>query len=240
MRFLIVQTGTTLPEIRARHGDFPQWIARDMELAPGEVHVVRVDRGEALPDPATVRGAVVTGSGAMVTDRESWSEATADWLRAGVASGLPLLGLCYGHQLLAHALGGCVDFNPRGREIGSAWLERSTAAVDDALFDRMPARFVAQESHLQSVVEAPPGSVVLARSARDRHQALRHAPRVWGLQFHPEFSEAVVALYISERADALRHEGLDPVALEAAVAPAPEARGLLARFAELARNAGRG
>lgn len=124
----------------------------------------------------------------MVSERLPWSEAAAAWLRDAVALGLPILGVCYGHQLLAHALGGRVDYHASGREIGTVAIERLPAAADDALLAAAPARFVAHASHQQSVLELPAGAVVLARSAHDPHHAVRYAPRAWGLQFHPEFS----------------------------------------------------
>src|SRR5690606_2484463 len=120
-------------------------------------------------------GAVLTGSGAMVTDRLDWSEATAEWLRGAVAAGLPLLGICYGHQLLADALGGRVADHPDGREVGTIEVERLAAADGDALFDAAPARFRAHATHEQSVLELPPGAVALASSAHDANQAVRFA-----------------------------------------------------------------
>ena len=117
-RVLIVKTGETLPAIRERRGDFEDWIAAGMGLAREAVDVVEVHREHPLPDAAEPSGIVVTGSPALVTDREPWSERTAAWLRQVVEAGTPLLGICYGHQLLAHALGGRVEQSPRGREIG--------------------------------------------------------------------------------------------------------------------------
>ncbi|HEU4662873.1 MAG TPA: glutamine amidotransferase, partial [Dokdonella sp.] len=174
-RFLIVQTGTTLARVRARHGDFPDWFRRGLGLHRREVDVVRAHAGERLPDPRAYAAAVVTGSPAMVSERLPWSENTAGWLRDAVAQGLPILGVCYGHQLLAHALGGRVDYHARGREIGTVDIERLTAAEGDALLATAPARFAAHASHQQSVLELPDGAVVLARSAHDPHHAVRYA-----------------------------------------------------------------
>ena len=85
-------------------------------------------RGEALPDPRSVRAVVVTGSAAMVTSREPWSERTAAWLCETVEVKTPVLGICYGHQLLAHALGGRVEDNPQGRHIGTVDVTLTDAA----------------------------------------------------------------------------------------------------------------
>src|SRR5690606_38861481 len=110
--------------------------------------------------------------------------------------GQRVLGVCYGHQLLAHALGGRVDDHPAGREVGTVELELDAAGEGDALFGATPAKFRAHATHRQSVLELPPGATVLARSAHDPHHAVRYAPTAWGLQFHPEFSVGIMRGYL--------------------------------------------
>lgn len=235
-RFLIVQTGSTLPELRARHGDFPGWFRRGLGLLRHEVEVVRVDTGATLPRDASAHaGIIVTGSPAMVSERLHWSETTAAWLRVAVEQGVPVLGICYGHQLLAHALGGRVDYHPRGREVGTVGIERLASAADDDLLARTPASFLAHASHQQSVLELPAGAVTLARSAHDPHHAVRYAPAAWGLQFHPEFSVQIMRAYLRRRAAQSRHGDCpDDCCRARSDAPAPAARRLLRRFRQIA------
>lgn len=235
--FLIVQTGAVLPELYGRLGDFPHWFRIGLGLPRGAIDVVRADLGEPLPNPARYAGIIVTGSGAMVSERLYWSERTAEWLRDAIArDAAAILGVCYGHQLIAHALGGAVDWNPHGREIGTQAITPTLQARTDALFGPLPLRFHAQTTHRQSVIATPPGTHVLAHSMLESHQALRFGTRAWGVQFHPEFSVRAMASYVQLRKPTLHEEGLDTERILADIAPAPEGRRLLRRFARLARH----
>jgi GMP synthase (glutamine-hydrolysing) len=235
-RFLILATGTAIDEVRRRLGDFPHWFRVAMRLPPEAVHVVDAFRARALPEPRDFAGTVVTGSGAMVTDREPWSESAAGWLRHAAHSGHPILGVCYGHQLLAHALGGRVGWNPRGREIGTVWIEAHAEAACDPLLGPNAGGFHAQATHLQSVLESPPDATVLARSALDDCHAFRVGDAAWGVQFHPEFSTAAMRAYIAARADEIRNEGLNPRVLKRQVSATPKARAVLRRFVARCRR----
>jgi len=232
--WLIVQTGSTLPELRARHGDFPDWFRRGLGLRREAVEVVRVDEGARLPPVGRHAGVVVTGSPWMVSERLRWSEAAAAWLRDAVGAGVAILGVCYGHQLLAHALGGRVDYHPGGREVGTIDVELTPEGASDALLGAAPARFRAHATHQQSVLDLPPGAVVLARSAHDPHHAVRYAPRAWGVQFHPEFSVAIMRGYLRRRSPARHGDCPAGCCSPREDAPAPAARRLLRRFGWIA------
>ena len=229
---LLIQTGEAPDALRARFGGFADWFLKAMRVDPAQVRVVRVDAGEALPNPATIAGAVITGSAAMVTERAPWSERTAGWISDALDVGTPLFGVCYGHQLMAHALGGTVGWLPAGREIGTESITRGDAPGNG--LDDLPRVFPAQTTHRQSVLAPPPGVEILARSERDPHQLLRYAPNALSSQFHPEFTPDFMRAYIEVRADALREEGLDPDALLADVRETEAARLLLERFAHAA------
>ncbi len=227
-RFLILETGRPVPPMR-RYGNFDHWIRVAAGL-PASVVTTLDAQADALPAPAGSLGILVTGSGAMVSHREAWSERAAAWLGEAARAGLPVFGICYGHQLLAHALGGDVGDNPVGRGMGTAEVERTDAAADDPLFAAAPERFAAQITHVQSVRRLPPDAVRLGTAGHDPHHAFRWGAHAWGVQFHPEFSVGHMRGYIRARADVLRAEDTDPKALAAAVRAAPQARRVLRRF----------
>jgi len=229
---LIIRTGRAPDNIRGRHGDFPHWFRICARLLPQQVRVIDVAAGESLPAPQEVAGAMITGSAAMVSERASWSERTAGWIRNAMDVELPLFGVCYGHQLMAHALGGRVDYLPGGREIGTQPIELLHEAAADPLAVTLPSSFRAHTTHEQSVLEAPRGSTVLARSVRDPHQLLRYGPQAISTQFHPEFNADVMRAYIRRKHADMRREGTDSQRTFSAVAATPVARRLLRQFAD--------
>ncbi|MEQ4573662.1 MAG: glutamine amidotransferase, partial [Gammaproteobacteria bacterium] len=165
--FLILETGQPVRSLK-RYGRFPHWIRVAAGLAERDTVVVDVESGAALPDRGRFAGVIVSGSAAFVTDRADWSERSADWLREAAHAGMPLFGICYGHQLLAHALGGQVDYNPAGRESGTIELELHPPAAEDPLFAGLPLRFPAHATHLQTVLRGTDGTMVLGHPTQEQ------------------------------------------------------------------------
>ena len=232
---LIVKTGTTLPQIREQRGDFEDWIAARLDWPAERVRVVEVYSDESspltLPDPESVAGIVVTGSAAMVSHREPWSELTAAWLGSAAATETPCLGICYGHQLLAHALGGSVGPTSGGREMGTLDVRLQSESVgDDPLLCDLPDTLPLHVSHVESVLELPSGAVRLAATALDVNHAFRVGGSIWGIQFHPEFDADVMRGYIDGRREIPESEGFDPDALQATVQETAHGNEILARF----------
>jgi GMP synthase (glutamine-hydrolysing) len=230
---VIVKLGDTFEALRAQRGDFEHWIADGLGTHALPLLVVDPRRGDALPDPAEVSGAVVTGSHAMVSHREPWSETTAAWLAQLVARDTPVLGICYGHQLLAHALGGEAGDHPQGAEVGTVTVTLDDAAATDALLRGLPAQFPAHAVHWQSALRLPEGAVRLAGNDHEPVHAFRAGEHAWGVQFHPEFDADVMRDYIDQLADGLARAGTDPAALREQVVPTDAAAGLLGRFARI-------
>ena len=159
--FLIIETGKPVPTLK-RHGGFPDWIRVASGLHVRDVKVCNVAEGDKLPDSKGFTGVLVTGSGSMVTERHDWSERSAEWLNDAAHKGQSIFGICYGHHLLAQTFGGKVDFNPKGREMGTVSVSLHPHAKDDALFGSLPDAIDVHATHLQSVLTAPEDAIVLA------------------------------------------------------------------------------
>lgn len=230
---LIVKIGTTFPELRRERRDFEDWIIEGTGMERDRFHIVDVTRGEQLPPTGGLSGVIITGSHSMVTEHRQWSERTAEWLREVVAERIPLLGICYGHQLLAHAMGGRVGDNPYGREFGTVDV---TFRGDDPLFRGLPKVIKAHVCHTQSVLSLPPEARPLASSKLEPTQAFVIGDCAWGVQFHPEFDEDITREYIRNCRQVLIEEGKDPDLLAESCESTPYAAGLLKRFAERCNN----
>src|SRR4051812_5534901 len=157
-RLLVVQTGTT-----ALHGDYPRWFERALGR---ELPVVRAHQGEPLGpalDRVRPHGIIVTGSPLSVMEEAPWMlQLGADLLRIG-DRGTPVLGVCFGHQLLGRVAGGAVVQNPRGREIGTVRVRLTEEARRDPLFSWAPTDEIdVQATHMDAVDPQPAGAVLLA------------------------------------------------------------------------------
>ncbi|MGE0144170.1 MAG: glutamine amidotransferase [Planctomycetota bacterium] len=230
MKLLIIKTGSTIDIVRRRRGDFEDWFRASLAMSEREAVVVAPFAGEPLPRPSDVPAVVITGSPAMVTDELDWSVALEAWVREFVESGRPLLGVCYGHQLLAKALGGVVSDHPKGSEVGTIRVRLSDAGKSHALLAGIPNEFAAQATHRQSVIRLPQSARLLAGGTHDPHQAFAIGDEAIGVQFHPEFDADIMRGYLRARTDPLAGEGIDVEAVLAGVGDTPFAAQILENF----------
>ena len=227
---IIVKAGSTFSTTRQCLGDFEDWIIRSIEWSDVLISVVNVLEGETLPPVDTLSGVIITGSHGMVTDNETWMQVLASWIPKVLERNIPLLGICFGDQLLANAMGGYSDYHPKGREIGTVSIKLSPAGRLDRLLGYLPDEFYAHTTHAQTIIKLPENALNLAANPFETHHAFRLGDSAWGVQFHPEFSADIMKAYINEQAGTLQREGHDIAELTATICNTDAANRLLQRF----------
>ncbi|MBY7825931.1 glutamine amidotransferase [Vibrio fluvialis] len=231
---LIVNVGQAPQAQLEKFGDFEQWALRAIRSQGVEQHDIHIEFHDgvqhALPNFDTLAGVIIMGSLAMASEKKPWMLRLSDEIVQLVERQIPLLGICFGHQLIAQALGGVVGYHPQGLEIGTVQIAKEPAANDDAIFAHLPEQFGAQAVHYQSVLTLPESAVHLARSDFEPHHAYRVGSACWGVQFHPEFTPEIMQMSL----DGLKHEFEDDYpAKSAQVTETEQAKQVLLQFARV-------
>jgi GMP synthase (glutamine-hydrolysing) len=236
MSFIIIKTGSTLANLRSKRGDFEDWFLEHLDMPIADIQIINVQNNESLPHYLNISGVLITGSHAMVSHQEQWSETAASWIKGAVDHNIPVLGVCFGHQLLAYALGGQVGPNPNGLEAGTMQLNTTVAANTDPLLSGFKGHFSAQAVHFESVLSLPNEAVPLAGNAHDPHHAFRYKDNAWGFQFHPEFDVEIITEYIKYVDQDLAEQQIDSQALIDNLYPTDGASNLLSLFSKQVKS----
>ncbi len=198
-------------------------------------------RGDPLPPPAELDGTIVFGAEQSVLDldRDPVMQAEAAWLEEVIERGIPVLGICFGAQLMARALGGSVERLPQ-RMLTWDPVEPTSAAEGDPLLGDLPEGARALQWN-EDGFEPPPGAVELLARRGQRGVGFRVGDRAWGVQFHPEVDGAVLDHWYAGWPGALVEAGVtepDARAADARHLPAQEvlASTVFGRFLEVMRR----
>ena len=212
-------------DLRGVAGDYGDMFTTLLGQHAPELDLTRIDviGGAPLPEVDAYDAVLVSGSRFGATDALPWIAALAGFLRRAHAVDLPTVGICFGHQLIAHALGGTVERAAVGWGIG---VHRATPTSAGEHAFAGPRPFDLLLSHQDQVVDLPPGGELLATSEHAPVAALRDGSML-GFQGHPEFTAAYAAALMDSRADRI------PGAAIAAARPtleAPTDHGAVARW----------
>jgi len=199
MKIGILMTGHAADEVRERHGDYDAMFAR--LLAGHGFDFVRYDvvDGRFPEGPDDCDGWLITGSRHGVYEDHPWIAPLEAFIRAVHAGGQPMVGVCFGHQIIARALGGKVVKFPGGWAVGRTEYEIGGE------------RLALNAWHQDQVVEVPPCAEVIGTAPFCANAALSIGGRILTIQAHPEFDAALFGDLMRARGpgvvpDALLHD----------------------------------
>jgi GMP synthase-like glutamine amidotransferase len=189
MKLTIIQTGDVPASLRGRFGPYRAMFERMFD-ATGmgfSYDLVPVSDGAPFPDPARLEGIVITGSPAGVYDTYPWLDPLRAFIRQAYASRTPMLGVCFGHQIMADALGGVVRKSEKGWGIGRHTYD---VAGRPSYLRHLPASVAIACSHQDQVVEPPREAQVILSSAFTPVAGLAYTNgAAMSVQPHPEFTD---------------------------------------------------
>ena len=205
-RIAILETGAPPPALAAAHGDYPAMFRA--LLGDGfAFETFDVQSGD-LPDPAAFDAAIITGSAAGVYEAAPWIGDLLDWIR-DARGRTKLVGVCFGHQAMAQALGGRVEKSDKGWGVG---LHRYDVVSTEPWMSPAAATLAIPASHQDQVVEKPADARVILRSEFTPFAGLAWGEDAISMQAHPEFTPA-----FATDLTAGRHDRIDPALVARAV-----------------------
>ena len=220
MKLGILKTGRPPSACIPRFGTYPDMFIRLLGPDAYDYRVFAVDEGELPPSPTACDAYLITGASAGVYDPLPWIGEAEAFLRAAKGQAA-LVGVCFGHQLMAQAFGGKVIKSPKGWGLGEQDYEVRVREpwMDGAASIRLPG------SHQDQVVEAPPGAEIWAGNPFAPMGALAWpGQRAISLQLHPEFEPAYASALIENRRGSLYAEDQADRAIKSYKGPDDRAR----------------
>ena len=188
MKLTIIQTGDVPGPLRPRFGDYAPMFATMFRAAGAsfDYELVRVLDGAPFPAPETLEAILLPGSPAGVYDHHlTWMAPLRQFIRTAYAQRVPMVGICFGHQIMADALGGRVEKSARGWGLGRhTYAVRSSAALGDE------ATLAVACSHQDQVIDPPADAdVILGSEFTPNAGLLYRNGAALSFQPHPEFDD---------------------------------------------------
>ena len=197
---LIIDCGPSISDVSKHYGVAPEWIMESLKNKGCNFTWVKPYVGDKIQSN-NADAWIITGSPCSVYNCEAWMVNLEEEMKNIQSSQIPVLGICFGHQLIAKCFGGTVELNPQGWELGAYPVQFTAAGKKSQLFSGMDDNAIVYESHQDSVTVLPENAVELARNNKGNQAFIIH-DNFYGVQFHPEFSWEVIKMYVSVRSGA--------------------------------------
>jgi len=196
-KVIILDCGPSLEDVSQEFGQSPQWIMAVLKDTDCVFDWIKPYAGQNM-ESSSGDAWIITGSPRSVYEEEDWMIGLEKNIRDASKCKKPILGICFGHQLIAKSFGGLVEVNPNGWELGSYSISLTEYGKYSALFDNIEDEVIVYESHQDSVIRMPYGAVELAYNQKCI-QAFQLHDTLFSVQFHPEFNWEVMKKYVSIR-----------------------------------------
>ena len=191
---LIIDCGPSLSDVSTHYGVAPEWIMESLKNKGCNFTWVKPYVGDKIQSN-NADAWIITGSPCSVYNCEAWMVNLEKEMKNIQSSQIPVLGICFGHQLIAKCFGGTVELNPQGWELGAYPVQFTAAGKKSQLFSGMEENAIVYESHQDSVTVLPENAIELAKNNKGNQAFMIH-DNFYGVQFHPEFSWEVIKMYV--------------------------------------------
>lgn len=209
MLLTIIETGTVPAPLASRFSPYPEMF-RAMFARDGARHdyrVIKILEGEPLPDPETLDAVLITGSSAGAYEDHAWLPPLRDFIRRAHDVRTKMVGICFGHQIIADALGGEVRKSEKGWGLGRQTYEIIPFRPH---FDLPRASISIACSHQDQVITPPKGARVVLRSDFAPHAGLIYETgKILTVQPHPEFEDSYARELVELRRGRATEETID-------------------------------
>ncbi|MBI72033.1 MAG: hypothetical protein CMG61_01005 [Candidatus Marinimicrobia bacterium] len=199
MKIIILSNGPGLKEVVTLYGHSSEWIPNSITDKNISFEVIKTYETSSF-NIDNADGFIITGSKFSVYDNENWIKALKNKVDVILNLDKPVLGICFGHQLLAECLGGKVEKNLLGWELGSYNISLTRDGLNSKLFKSFNNGDFVYESH-QDVVSILPNNAIELAFSNKGNQSFSYGDKIFGVQFHPEFSYEVTRKLMDLRKD---------------------------------------
>ena len=194
---IILDCGPSLSEVSQKFGSAPNWIMDLLKNKDCRFKWVKTYKRENVVHTEGDAW-IITGSPRSVYDELDWMLDMEDKIRNAQHHNTPVLGICFGHQLIAKSLGGRVELNPNGWELGAYPIELTERGLKSRILSGFNNNSIVYQSHGDCVTVLPENAFELALNKKGNQTFTIHN-NMYGVQFHPEFSWNIIKQYVSVR-----------------------------------------